>query len=255
MVQSFNIDIKHASSIKFKENDIIIIVDAAKGNLNVTDLIGWEIAVIDHHYNVSRDEGLIYFDVREEYGSCSTIIGSYYEELEVVPTKEVATALLIGISSDTNQLKRKVNVKDISIYSSFFGLIDHEAFNLILRNNIEIADIPYFQKILDETIFDGKLGFCYFESGCPPSMLGILGDFLLTMNEIHFVALFAKNGNVINLSFRSEERLNSALDIAKKVLSKLGKGGGHNEMAGGLIEDHNQFDVEKTFKQLKRWIK
>jgi hypothetical protein len=46
MIKSLNIPISHCSDFDLMEHHRIIIVDGCKGNKNVTDLIGDEIAVI-----------------------------------------------------------------------------------------------------------------------------------------------------------------------------------------------------------------
>ena len=49
LIKDLEIDIEHVDDCKMVESDKVIIVDGCKGNKNVTDLIGDEVAIIDHH--------------------------------------------------------------------------------------------------------------------------------------------------------------------------------------------------------------
>ena len=49
LIEEMNIPIKPANAHPLTQEDKIIIVDGCKGNKNVTDLVGDEVAVIDHH--------------------------------------------------------------------------------------------------------------------------------------------------------------------------------------------------------------
>jgi nanoRNase/pAp phosphatase (c-di-AMP/oligoRNAs hydrolase) len=77
LIRRLDVETSEASTVTMTEDDLIVIVDGCKGNKNVTDLPGREVAVIDHHETVSPDD-VTYSDIRPSYGSCSTIIYEYY---------------------------------------------------------------------------------------------------------------------------------------------------------------------------------
>jgi len=112
MIERLQIPLVNANEIEFRADDYIVIVDGCKGNKNVTDLPGDEIAVIDHHL-VSNPEEVKFTDIRSHNGSCSTIIASYYKELGEPIPRDIATALYIGLEVDTALLTRKVSPEDV----------------------------------------------------------------------------------------------------------------------------------------------
>jgi len=230
MIEGLHIDIKHTSAYELKESDKIIIVDGCKGNKNVTDLIGEEVAVIDHH-QVKVTEDVAYVDIRPEYGACSTIIFSYYIILKQDMPKDIATALLIGLNMDTALLTRGVSEEDIGAYSYLYSYANAKMVNSILRNYIQQKDLRFYKEAIDNLKIIDKVGFCYFPEGCNQNLLGIIGDFFLSLREIDFMVLAADNENSINLSVRSERDDWNATRIIQKVLSGIGFGGGHNDMA------------------------
>ncbi len=238
--------------IKFQENVLekeakILIVDGCIGNQNVTHT-GEEVAVIDHHLVKEPDE-VFFVDIRPDVGSCSSIIWSYYQELEINISPAVATALLIGMNMDTALMTRKVSALDLDAFSFLYKLADIQIVNSIIRNNIKFDDLSYFKFAIEHLKLYKKFAFCYFPDGCDQNLLGILGDFLLTMDEVDFVALCALNGDAMNFSLRSEKKNWDASWVIKDVLQGMGFGGGHMEMAGGAIRNILTPNIQHIYKK------
>lgn len=234
MIESMGIQIRQCEASDIRPEDLIIIVDGCKWNRNVTDMDGEEIAVIDHH-PTAHPEDVPYLDIRPEYGSCSTIITEYMMEENLPVSKPVATALMVGISRDTDYLTRKLTKHDLDAYNYLYRFADITVVNKFLRNNIEIPDFKYFQNCLSSLNVKDSFAWCYFEDGCKTNLMGIIGDFILSAHEIDFTAVFAKNGDSLYLSFRNEHPEWDAQHVMKQITNGRGAGGGHKEMAGGVI--------------------
>ncbi len=246
MIHELGISLIDNDDIHIHPEDKIIVVDGCKGNKNVLELPGEEIAVIDHH-EVECPDDVPLCDLRSGYGSCSSIVYSYYAEAGLALPRPVATALMIGICMDTSLLTRKVHEADIRAYVELFPHADVPLQNRILRNYIQTQDLDFFRHALEHVVIDTeeRMAFCYFPDGCNQNLLGVLGDFFLSLREISFVALCAKNGGVINLSVRNELPHLSASAVIQDVLKGMGFGGGHADMAGGIIKDLRLFVPEK----------
>ena len=249
MCNELEIEIKHSSSYDITEKHLIIIVDGCKGNKNVTDIIGDEIAVIDHH-QVSRPEDVPLADIRPDYGACSSIIYSYYRDLNLNISQKTATALMIGINMDTALLTRGVSADDIGAYAELYTIADLRMQNSILRNYIQKRDLKFYRYALDNVKIADEIALCYFDSGCNQNLLGILGDFFLALEEVDFVILYAKNNNVINFSLRSEREKWNASVVIERLLKGVGFGGGHKDMAGGIITDVSLFNEDSIEKKI-----
>jgi nanoRNase/pAp phosphatase (c-di-AMP/oligoRNAs hydrolase) len=253
MIKSLNIEIYNYTDFNLKIDDKIVIVDGCKGNSNVNELVGEEIAVIDHH-EVAKPLSVEYVDIRPSYGSCSTIIYSYYKELNMNISKDVTTALIIGLNMDTALLTRGVSSADVEAYSDLYVNANIALVNTILRNFIQTKDLGFYKLLLDKIIIKERVAFCYFKDGCNQNLLGILGDFILALEEVEFVILCARNGEVVNFSIRSEsERFNAGL-IIQEVLKDIGFGGGHTEMAGGVIKDLSKFHEEQIYNSFYKCL-
>lgn len=253
LIDHLKIPINHASEHPIKEEDKIIIVDGCKGNKNVTDLIGDEVAVIDHHEVISPDD-VKYSDIRPEYGACSSIIYSYYQELGYEIPPDICTALLCGLNVDTLQLTRGADEADVITFSGLYTKADIAYVNSNLRNHIQEKDLNFYRSALDNVRIQNKFAFCYFKDGCNQNLLGIIGDFFLALKEVDFVFLCARNNSQINFSLRSEKpEWNSAI-IIQDILKGIGFGGGHADMAGGIIKDISLFNAEKIYTKLSGFL-
>lgn len=244
MIEKLDIDISPTNSIDLNENDAIIIVDGCKGNNNVSDLIGNEVAVIDHHL-VQKPDNVYYTDIRPKYGACATIIFGYYRELKITIPSDVATALIIAIEIDTDFFKRSTTHADIEAYYLMFEFADINLSNSILRNSINVKDLNFFGFLIDNISIRKRIAICYFHNGCAQNLMGILADFVLSLIEIEFVVIFANNPGKINISMRSETKEWNASKIVIQLLEGIGFGGGHIDMAGGVIIDKSNFDIDK----------
>lgn len=241
MISELKIEIFPASRFPLTPEDKIIVVDGCKGNKNVTDLIGDELGVIDHH-QVTAPDDVKFVDIRPDYGASSTIVYEYLTEHDFAIDQRLATALLVGINMDTALLTRNVSQPDLLAYTDLYGKADVMLANSILINYIQTKDLAFYRTALERVRIKETLAFCYFPEGCNQNLLGILGDFFMSVQEIEFVALCALNDGKINLSVRSENRKWNASKIVQEVLSGIGFGGGHSDRAGGLIQDTGLFD-------------
>jgi len=249
MINKLGIPIEAAGNYALDEESPIILVDGCKGNRNVTDLIGDEIAVIDHH-QVNDPDDVPLIDIRPQLGACATLIHRYAEATHAKLSREAATALLIAINMDTGLLTRGVAPEDIRAYAKLYPLADIPLQTSILRNFLQAPDLALYRFAIDNLSIDRSIAFCFFPEGCPQNLLGILADFLLALREVDFVTLCARNGGVINFSIRSERPEWSASQTIQDLLAGIGFGGGHHEMAGGVIHDPEAFDPDTLHARL-----
>jgi len=248
-IEHLQIDIRHASQYPVSSDHKIIIVDGCKGNKNVTDLTGDEVAVIDHHISISPED-VAFIDIRPEYGSCSTIIYTYFKALQMEIPLRIATALLAGLLMDTSLMIRGVCEADLEAYSQLYHIADNLFVNKNLRNSIQVKDLNFYKSAIEKVIIQNRIAFCYFEEGCNQNLLGIIGDFFLAIKEVEFVFLCAKNEDSINFSLRSENSKWNSARIIQETLKGIGFGGGHSEMAGGIIKNCQAFDEQKIHDKL-----
>lgn len=249
MITDLEIELVHINDSFMHQQDKIILVDGCKGNANMTDLIGDEVGVIDHHESKCPDD-VEFCDIRTHYGACATIIATYFLDQNIPIPKDVATAFMIGIATDTHMLKRGVSSRDMEVYYRCHSLADSKYVARLLSNNIEMSDLSYFRHVIENLQHASRFGFCYLGQGCDQNLLGILANFVLSIDEIDFVVLCARNESGIHFSLRNENPNLNAVDIIRTMVSGIGFGGGHADMAGGVVENVDDFDATACFDQL-----
>ena len=252
LVETLGIPLEHGAEAKLEPGGRIVVVDGCRGSGHVADLPGEVVASIDHH-ETATCRRVRFEDFRPDYGACSTIIYTYFRELRVQPPPRVATALLAGLLVDTALMTRRVGPEDLSAYSSLYGLADVHFVNSLMRNKLQTKDLSFYRSVLESVRIQDGFAFHCFREPCHPNLLAIISDFLLTLREVRFVLLCAHNSEVVHLAARSEEREWNAAAILKALVAGDGVGGGHAEMAGGVIPNPVDFSEEEMFRRLS-WL-
>lgn len=221
-----------------QEEDYVICVDTQKNAGNVTDIIGDEVACIDHHPTFVSVE-YKYQDLRIT-GACATLIAGYYKELNHEPDPDVATALLYGLKMDTLQFTRGVTELDIQMFEFLFRYCDQEKLSDLERNNMEFEDLKAYGAAIESIELYDKTGFSCIPFSCPDALIGILSDFILALIEVEVAVVFSYREDGIKLSVRSEDPEIHAGNLIHDALAGIGNGGGHAAMAGGLIKKERE---------------
>ena len=234
MLELFNVPIiKSADAITLGSEDWAVLIDAQKGNANITDLPTDEVAVIDHH-EYCGDKGYRFMDIRPEAGSCSAIIADWFYENNIEPPRLVATALLYGIFMDTDNLTRGVSDLDIDMFYKLYNLSDINLITELKGNEISISDLNLYAEAFKTVEIYDVLAFLSLKN-VNDSLLGAAGDIVVTVAGVNIVVAYAIREKGIKLSIRSACHSVKANDLVKYLVEGYGVGGGHNNMAGGFI--------------------
>jgi nanoRNase/pAp phosphatase (c-di-AMP/oligoRNAs hydrolase) len=213
--------------------DWAVLVDAQKGNANVTDLATDEVAVIDHHQYMGNN-GYRFEDIRPELGSCSAIIAEYAFENGIDLPARIATALLYGILMDTDNLTRGARSLDIDMFYRLYGLADIALINDLKGAEISVEDLALYADAFKTVEIYDELGFLRLKSA-NDSLLGAASDIVVSIAGVNVVVSYAMRPEGVKLSTRSSDAAVKANDLVRYIVKDLGFGGGHDHMAGGFI--------------------
>jgi len=254
MLEAFHIEMFSYEQLRphLSEEDYIICVDAQKHSGNITDFIGDEVACIDHHPTFVPIE-YHYKDIRKT-GACAAIIAQYFQQLDIQPNPAVAAALLYGIKMDTLQFTRGVTELDIAMFQFLFPLCDQETLARLERNNMEFKDLKAYGATIENIEIYGKVGISDIPFPCPDALIAILSDFILSLQEVEIAIIFSYRKDGIKFSVRSEDPMVHAGQLIHDALQGYGDGGGHAEMAGGMIRKENENRLGKHPKDAVRQL-
>ncbi|MGN0639670.1 MAG: bifunctional oligoribonuclease/PAP phosphatase NrnA [Oscillospiraceae bacterium] len=250
MVSEFQIDMTADSELKYMTSeDYIITVDSQKGNANILDLIGNEVAVIDHHPVFCVVDDYKYRDIRM-VGSCSTIIADYYRQYKIEMPSSVATALLYGLKCDTRDFTRGVTQLDVDIYSYLFPKADNRLIRHFQSGEIEYNELNAFvDSMRNIEVYDG-VAFAFLNFYCTDAFIATISDFILNVDVVNFSVVYTRRNDGFKFSVRSEiEELNAG-QIVSKALKDVGSGGGHKSMAGGYAAESKILDISIDYNKV-----
>ena len=236
MLELMNIQMYSRDDLEnvMSENDPIICVDSQKDGGNILDLIGDEVACVDHHPTVCEAE-YFYKDVRI-LGSCSTIVAGYFRELDVPMDRLTATALLYGLKMDTLGFSRGVHDEDIEAFAYLHRLADNEKLNILEHNQLMFNDLGAYGAAITGVEVYGRMGLSRIPFDCPDALIAIASDFLLSLDEVEVAIIYAARNDGYKFSVRSEVANVDAGKLVSKALDGIGNGGGHAFMAGGFVK-------------------
>lgn len=231
------------------EKDYIITVDSQKGSGNIDDLIGDEVACIDHHPTFVEVDDYKYMDVRI-VGSCSTIIADYYRECGVEMPENVATALLYGLKCDTRNFTRGVTQLDVDIYQYLFQKSNHQQIRRYQAAEIEYSELNAFSDSLRNIEIYNEVGFAFLNFPCKEGFIATVSDFILDIDLVRFVVVYTRRPNGFKFSVRSELDELDAGKIISEALKNVGSGGGHKTMAGGFAQEDKILEMSIDFNKV-----
>lgn len=189
--------------------------------------------VIDHHRSETKKANIS--DVRS-VGSTSTMVWEYLKKEEIEFDKNsdedsvVATALLVGIKTDTQDLvTENVTNLDFEAYKSLMHHIDRGKLSSIINYPIPSYQLELRNKLdtegnfkMDNGVFVGGIGNI---STSKRDVLPILADERSRLEDVNTAFIFAIVGDDLCVSVRS---INLAVDVnalCQKIFGKDNAGG------------------------------
>ena len=232
------------SEISPLKSDLIALVDTqpTAGNNPLPAGVQPDI-IIDHHPLIKASRVVVFADIRENYGATSTIMWEYLRQAGITPDMPLATALLYGIRSDTQDLGREATNIDIAAIETLYPLANKRMLGQIQRGRVPTAYYQMLTTSLANTKIYSHAMICDIGDVNNPDMIGEVADLLLRHEEVDWVMCcgFCNDPRLncagqMLISFRTQDNTLSAGDVARKVVAQLGTGGGHEHMAGGQIK-------------------
>lgn len=233
-IRLLEIPITASSEAEIASDAQLIIVDGFVGNTNMTGLPGEVVGVLDHHVPPQQPE-VPYWDIRADYGACSTILYEYYKIASIEMDRSVSTSLLMGLMMDTAFMTRGVHKIDLEAFAELFFRGDWETASRLLKNSLSLNDLSVFREAINECVVAGD--FCYvpLDKEISPEVMALVADFFLGLREIHFVVVVVGDREEYRLSVRSEDARRPTDVVIRAALDTIGSGGGHVHMGGGSI--------------------
>lgn len=214
--------------------DKLAMVDCSKPQVNNSVPLDVELmVVIDHHPTGGPEKAADLVDIRTNVGASATIMTRYLQQLDVPISKELATALLFGIRTDTNNFRRNTTSEDFAAASYLHPLSDHDLLTQVETTTVSVETLDILGEAIRNrdviaTTLMSNVGFIRDKDTLPQA-----ADYLLTMDGISTTLIYGVLDDNIAVSARNDDIRVHIGDVMKQAFGD--NAGGHATMAGALI--------------------
>ncbi len=229
--------LEDTSSLDLATFDLRALVDTQPGFGNCCWPEDVEVhMVIDHHPRgpALRPDQLT--DIRTDYGAAASILVEYLRAAQIEPDAQLATALLYGIKTDTQDLSRAFSHADTEAFLYLYPRANHRLLAKIERQRLPRDYFAILARALNNCRLYDTVAICRLGPIPSPDMLGEVADLFLRIEGVRWVLVHGQVDQKLHLSVRTDVRRGRAGAIASDLLDDMGSGGGHQMLAGGQAE-------------------
>jgi nanoRNase/pAp phosphatase (c-di-AMP/oligoRNAs hydrolase) len=235
--------------------DLVALVDTQPGTGN--NILPVECSadiVIDHHPIKRETRSAEFHDVRNNYGATSTIMLEYLQAAEIQVSRQLATGLLYGIRSDTQDLGRESSRADIDAVVELYPLANKRMLAEIANSKAPREYLAALQVALANARIYGNAVVSNIGQSKIPEAVSEAADTLLRLEDIEWSFCSVATGKKLLFSIRTCNPENNSGDVATAICKDLGAGGGHQSMAGGIIDlsQIKRRSIERTTKEVEK---
>lgn len=231
MMELLHLSVTEVTADEIYGFERLIAVDTQPRSLDPASLP--RLAVVDHHppepgYRAD------FTDIRPDLAAASTLVTEYLWASADRPVgRELATALLYGIKTDSADLTRSVTPHDVLAYAFLQRRADLELLHRIERPMVSLALARTYGRALAAIAVDNAVA-AIFAGRLEPEethVLSELADFALTVEGVCWAAAAAVVGQEVSIAIRHLGGEPGAGALARRLAAAGGEGGGHATMA------------------------
>jgi len=236
LVKYLGLNLRAIGEIDFSKFDLVATVDTQPGTGNNSlPKDAQSHIVIDHHPIARVTRAVPFTDIRSGYGSTSTIFVEYLIEAGITPEIPLATALLYGIRSDTQDLGREAVRADIEAIEFLYPFANKRMLSIIQRGKVPRVYYQMLADALRNARVQGPAIITELGEIDNPDMIAEVADLLLRKDETTWTMCTGLWKEKILISIRTSEENNLAEKVMKRMVFRKGTGGGHLTYAGGQV--------------------
>lgn len=236
MVSYLGLNLRPRSEVDLSRFDLIALVDTQPGTgNNALDKSVIPHIVIDHHPVKRLTRSCLFTDIRRRYGATSTILYEYLCESSVEVDIPLATALLYGIRSDTQNLGRETSQADIDAFLALYPKANKRYLSKIEHGKVPTTYYRLLNRAIGNAMVFGSCIITNLEETDNPDMISEIADLFMRHETCTWSMCYGLHNDRVLFSLRTSDSSSDAGKIARKMAGKAGAGGGHDTLAAGLV--------------------
>ena len=191
--------------------------------------------ILDHHPrhdDTHSDMALI----DEQVGATTTILVEALLASGVRVPGRLATAIVYGIGSETQNLGREATPRDMAAYQAFWPRANMK---MLWRISYPQRPEGYFKTLargIRDAFVAGRVVGVNLGEVSTPDRVAQMADFLLTLEKMSWSIVTARYLGRLHVSLRANDPGAGAGRLLKRLLGGGNRGGGHGMIAGGSLE-------------------
>ncbi|MDE2490957.1 MAG: DHH family phosphoesterase [Elusimicrobia bacterium] len=191
--------------------------------------------LVDHHPRHDATQSDLAL-IDESVGATTTILVEALLASGVRVPRRLATAIVYGIGSETQNLGREATARDMDAYQAFWPRAHMRTlWRISYPQRSEQFFIAVARGIRDAFVVGRAIGVHLGEVGTPDRVAQI-ADFLLTLEKMRWSIVTARYQGRLHVSLRANDPGAGAGRLLKRLLGGGNRGGGHAMIAGGSVE-------------------
>jgi len=251
MVELLRIEHVPIHVVDLEHYDVIVMVDTQPDTGNNSYDGSREVDLVIDHHPTSSNARIKASHIHTECGSTTAVVADLLFTSGMEVDAHLATALFLGIKTDTLSLGRDFCSEDWQYYLKLFPMVDQR-----LLSRIERPDLPpeYFRVLTDalqQAQVCGTAALTHLGAVKSPEAIAEIADVLLQAEGVEWVLCTGEFREEVYFSLRMRNASGSAGELARTIVKGLGRAGGHEEMAGGRAKRETG-DVAQLHEELKR---
>lgn len=252
MVELLKLRMRHFDDLRLEDYKTVALIDAQPGTGNsVLNQARLPDIVIDHHPRRPLTGSVRFHDVRPGIGASATLLTSYLREAGIAIPTNLATALLYGIKSETQDLGREVSQEDRDAYDHLGPLADTRTLARIARPPLSEEYFLNFLRALEGLEIGRRTAICRAGDVIDPDFVPEMADFAARLDGIAWALALGRHGDLLYLSLRANDTSARAGEVIQKLVDGVGTGGGHGLRAGAKIrlQGHDREELEAMMRR------
>lgn len=191
--------------------------------------------IVDHHpRHPDTQADLVLID--EGVGATTTVLVEALQAAGLRVPRRLATGIVYGIGSETQNLGRDTTPRDLAAYQEYFPKANMSA---LWRISYPQRSEDFFRTLARGTrnaFVCGRVVGTHLGPVETPDRVAQLADMMLTLEGMRWSVVTARYNGRLHVSLRANDPAAEAGRLLKRLLGGGNRGGGHAMIAGGSVE-------------------
>lgn len=236
LVNLFEYDLRNLSpDADLSEFDAFALVDHSRPGVNDSLPEDTPIDIVIDHHPPRGPVDARFVDLRSDVGSTCTLVASYLFGLGIEPDEALASGLLYGIRTDTQEFSRGVSIADFEAAAQLVELVNTERLRRVESPSVTAETIETLGRaISNRSVQSDVLTTCVGQIS-DRDTLAQAADRLLDMDQITTTLVFGYTDDIVFVSARARGTDIDLGEVLREAFAQIGSAGGHANMAGAQI--------------------